>query len=147
MPRRTLAGTAVVQGVGLHSGAQVTARCIGAPSGQGIVFLRVDLPGAPAVPARISEVQSTDRRTALGSGPVLDALALSLMTTALSLVLTIVIATPLAHLLARRRFRGASIVEAPLRLEVVLETRALGLIRRSTRRAPACRSTESADRR
>jgi UDP-3-O-[3-hydroxymyristoyl] N-acetylglucosamine deacetylase/3-hydroxyacyl-[acyl-carrier-protein] dehydratase len=69
MSRRTLAGTGVVQGVGLHSGAQVTARCIGAPSGQGIVFLRIDLPGAPPVPARISEVQSTDRRTALGSGP------------------------------------------------------------------------------
>jgi UDP-3-O-[3-hydroxymyristoyl] N-acetylglucosamine deacetylase/3-hydroxyacyl-[acyl-carrier-protein] dehydratase len=68
MPRRTLAGAAVVRGVGLHSGAQVTARCIGAPSGQGIVFRRVDLPGAPPVPARISEVQSTDRRTALGSG-------------------------------------------------------------------------------
>ena len=68
MSRRTLAGTGVVQGVGLHSGAQVTARCIGAPSGQGIVFLRTDLPGAPPVPARISEVQSTDRRTALGRG-------------------------------------------------------------------------------
>jgi UDP-3-O-[3-hydroxymyristoyl] N-acetylglucosamine deacetylase/3-hydroxyacyl-[acyl-carrier-protein] dehydratase len=69
MPRRTLAGTATVQGVGLHSGARVTARCIGAPSGQGIVFRRVDLPDAPPVPARVSEVQSTDRRTALGNGP------------------------------------------------------------------------------
>jgi UDP-3-O-acyl-N-acetylglucosamine deacetylase len=69
MPRRTLAGAALVQGVGLHSGAQVTARCTGAPSGQGIVFRRVDLPDAPPVPARVSEVQSTDRRTALGRGP------------------------------------------------------------------------------
>jgi UDP-3-O-[3-hydroxymyristoyl] N-acetylglucosamine deacetylase / 3-hydroxyacyl-[acyl-carrier-protein] dehydratase len=69
MPRRTLAGPAVVQGVGLHSGSRVTARCIGALSGQGIVFRRVDLPDAPPVPARISEVQSTDRRTALGNGP------------------------------------------------------------------------------
>ncbi|MFL5493982.1 MAG: UDP-3-O-acyl-N-acetylglucosamine deacetylase [Gemmatimonadales bacterium] len=68
MPRRTLAGAATVQGVGLHSGARVTARCIGAASGQGIVFRRVDLPDAPPVPARISEVQSTDRRTALGNG-------------------------------------------------------------------------------
>jgi molybdate transport system permease protein len=65
--------------------------------------------------------------TALGSGPVLDALALSLMTTALSLVLTIVIATPLAHLLARRRFRGASIVEAVVDLPIVLPPSVAGL--------------------
>ncbi|TMF32837.1 MAG: molybdate ABC transporter permease subunit, partial [Chloroflexi bacterium] len=42
---------------------------------------------------------------ALGSGPVVDALLLSLGTTAISLALTIAIAAPLAHLLARRRFR------------------------------------------
>jgi UDP-3-O-[3-hydroxymyristoyl] N-acetylglucosamine deacetylase / 3-hydroxyacyl-[acyl-carrier-protein] dehydratase len=68
MPRRTLAGEATVRGVGLHSGREVTARCLPAPSGQGIVFTRVDLPGAPAIPARIAEVQSTDRRTVLGQG-------------------------------------------------------------------------------
>ncbi len=68
MPRRTIARTAVVQGKGLHTGAAVTARCTGAPSGQGIVFRRVDLAGAPAIPARLSEVRSTERRTALGEG-------------------------------------------------------------------------------
>jgi molybdate transport system permease protein len=65
--------------------------------------------------------------TALGSGPVRDALALSLMTTAVSLVLTIAIATPLAHLLARRRFRGASIVEAIVDLPIVLPPSVAGL--------------------
>jgi UDP-3-O-[3-hydroxymyristoyl] N-acetylglucosamine deacetylase/3-hydroxyacyl-[acyl-carrier-protein] dehydratase len=45
----------------------VTARCLPAPSGDGIVFRRVDLPGAPTIPARLSEVQSTERRTMLGS--------------------------------------------------------------------------------
>jgi UDP-3-O-[3-hydroxymyristoyl] N-acetylglucosamine deacetylase / 3-hydroxyacyl-[acyl-carrier-protein] dehydratase len=68
MARRTLAGTAVVEGSGLHTGRAATARCLGAPSGQGIVFRRVDLPGSPCIPARISEVQSTERRTALGQG-------------------------------------------------------------------------------
>jgi len=68
MARRTLAGTAVVKGTGLHTGRAATARCLGAPSGQGIVFRRVDLPGSPVIPARISEVQSTERRTALGQG-------------------------------------------------------------------------------
>ena len=68
MPRRTLAGTAVVRGTGLHTGRQATARCSGAPAGQGIVFQRVDLAGAPRIPARVAEVQGTDRRTALGEG-------------------------------------------------------------------------------
>ncbi len=39
-----------------------------APAGQGIVFRRADLAGSPTIAARISEVQSTERRTVLGSG-------------------------------------------------------------------------------
>jgi UDP-3-O-[3-hydroxymyristoyl] N-acetylglucosamine deacetylase/3-hydroxyacyl-[acyl-carrier-protein] dehydratase len=66
--RRTLAGPAEVRGVGLHTGREATARCVAAPSGQGIVFRRVDLPGSPIIPARVAEVQSTERRTALGDG-------------------------------------------------------------------------------
>ena len=57
-----------VSGIGLHTGASVSAVCRGAPSGQGIVFRRIDLPGAPVIPARLSEVQSTERRTVLGQG-------------------------------------------------------------------------------
>jgi molybdate transport system permease protein len=64
---------------------------------------------------------------ALGSGPVVDALALSLITTAISLTLTIALATPLAHLLARRRFRGASIVETIVDLPIVLPPSVAGL--------------------
>ena len=68
MPRRTLAQSARVSGIGLHTGSSVSAVCQGAPAGQGIVFRRTDLPGAPAIPARLSEVQSTERRTVLGQG-------------------------------------------------------------------------------
>ena len=64
---------------------------------------------------------------ALGSGPVIDALGLSLATTAISLALTIAVATPLAHLLARRRFRGASILEAVVDLPIVLPPSVAGL--------------------
>ena len=64
---------------------------------------------------------------ALGSGPVIDALVLSLVTTAISLTLTIALATPLAHLLARRRFRGASIVETIVDLPIVLPPSVAGL--------------------
>jgi UDP-3-O-[3-hydroxymyristoyl] N-acetylglucosamine deacetylase/3-hydroxyacyl-[acyl-carrier-protein] dehydratase len=52
--------------VGLHSGAFVSVVCQAAPSGQGILFRRTDLPGNPVIPARLGEVQSTERRTALG---------------------------------------------------------------------------------
>ena len=69
MPRRTLAGDATVEGIGLHTGARVTARCVAAEPGRGIVFRRVDLPGAPEVPARLSHVRSTERRTSLGEAP------------------------------------------------------------------------------
>ena len=64
---------------------------------------------------------------AIGAGPVIDALALSLVTTAISLALTIAIATPLAHLLARRRFRGASLLEAIVDLPIVLPPSVAGL--------------------
>jgi UDP-3-O-acyl N-acetylglucosamine deacetylase len=70
VPRRTLGTPGTLRGVGLHSGASVTARCLGAPSGTGIVFRRVDLPGAPSIPARLSAVCSTDRRTVLGEDGV-----------------------------------------------------------------------------
>ncbi len=64
---------------------------------------------------------------ALGSAPVVDALVLSLVTTTISLALTIAIATPLAHLLARRRFRGATLVEALVDLPIVLPPSVAGL--------------------
>jgi UDP-3-O-acyl-N-acetylglucosamine deacetylase len=69
MPRRTLAREATIEGIGLHTGQRVTARCVTAAPGQGILFRRVDLPGAPDVPARLSHVRSTERRTALGESP------------------------------------------------------------------------------
>ena len=64
---------------------------------------------------------------ALGSGAVIDALTLSLITTAISLALTIALATPLAHLLARRRFRGAAVLETIVDLPIVLPPSVAGL--------------------
>ncbi len=68
MARRTIAGECVVRGVGLHSGREASATCRGGSPGQGIVFRRMDLADAPAIPARLSQVRSTDRRTSLGEG-------------------------------------------------------------------------------
>lgn len=58
---------------------------------------------------------------------VLDALGLSLATTAASLVVTVALGTPLAFLLARRRFRGASLVETIIDLPIVLPPSVAGL--------------------
>jgi molybdate transport system permease protein len=58
---------------------------------------------------------------------VLDALSLSLTTTVVSLALTLALGTPLAYLLARRSFRGSSIVETIVDLPIVLPPSVAGL--------------------
>jgi molybdate transport system permease protein len=58
---------------------------------------------------------------------VIDALALSLLTTSISLVLTVVIGLPLALVLARRSFRGSTILEAVIDLPIVLPPAVAGL--------------------
>ena len=58
----------MIRGIGLHSGREASARCVAGDSGQGIVFRRVDLPDAPRIPALLSQVRSTERRTVLGEG-------------------------------------------------------------------------------
>jgi molybdate transport system permease protein len=62
-----------------------------------------------------------------GSAAVLDALALSLATTAASLVLTVAIGLPLAVVLARRAFRGKWLIEAIVDLPIVLPPSVAGL--------------------
>ena len=70
MPRCTVAVPATVSGTGLHTGALTRLTFRPGRAGQGLVFRRSDLPGAPGVPARLDRVRATDRRTALGQGPV-----------------------------------------------------------------------------
>ena len=64
---------------------------------------------------------------ALGAQVVLSALALSLATTAISLVLTVAFGLPLALVLARRRFRGSGWVEAVVDLPIILPPAVAGL--------------------
>src|SRR5580765_1985273 len=66
--RRSLARRAALRGTGLHTGATTEATFLPAPAGQGIVFRRTDLPGTPEVPARLTEVEAVERRTAIGHG-------------------------------------------------------------------------------
>ncbi|HEV8281986.1 MAG TPA: ABC transporter permease [Candidatus Limnocylindrales bacterium] len=62
-----------------------------------------------------------------GSPAVLDALALSLGATAVSLLLTVAIGLPLAVVLARRTFRGKWLIEAIVDLPIVLPPAVAGL--------------------
>jgi molybdate transport system permease protein len=64
---------------------------------------------------------------AAGSQAVLDALSLSLVTTLVSLVLIVGLGLPLAFVLARRRFRGSSMVETVVDLPIVLPPSVAGL--------------------
>ena len=64
---------------------------------------------------------------AFGLMSVVDALALSLVTTAVSLLLTIGLGLPLALVLARRSFRGSTLVEAVVDLPIVLPPSVAGL--------------------
>jgi molybdate transport system permease protein len=65
--------------------------------------------------------------TVAGSTSLLSALALSLGTTAVSLVMTVVVGLPLAFVLARRRFRGKWLVETIIDLPIVLPPSVAGL--------------------
>src|SRR5256712_5808508 len=66
--RRSVTRSAALRGTGLHTGAATEATFLPAPAGQGIVFRRTDLPGKPEVPARLTEVEAVERRTAIGHG-------------------------------------------------------------------------------
>ena len=54
--------------IGLHSGRPVSLELQPAPANTGIVFIRTDLPGCPAVQATAGQVTSTLRATTLEAG-------------------------------------------------------------------------------
>ena len=66
-------------------------------------------------------------RDTLRTPAVLDALVLSLGTTATSIVIVVALGTPLAYLLSRRRFRGSGLLEAIVDLPIVLPPSVAGL--------------------
>ncbi len=68
--QRTLAQSAEVRGVGFLTGANVRLRFTPAPPGAGVVFVRTDCRPRAFIPAHISQVTGTNRRTTLGRPPV-----------------------------------------------------------------------------
>lgn len=57
--QHTLATAFAAMGVGLHSGVLVQVRVTPAPVGTGRVFVRVDLPDRPRIPAQVAAVDQT----------------------------------------------------------------------------------------
>jgi UDP-3-O-[3-hydroxymyristoyl] N-acetylglucosamine deacetylase/3-hydroxyacyl-[acyl-carrier-protein] dehydratase len=68
LSRRTIARSTTLSGIGLHLGHQCTLTFVPAKSGAGISFARSDRPKSRSIPARVSEVTASERRTQIGSG-------------------------------------------------------------------------------
>jgi len=90
----------------------------------GLFALFLGLPVAALVARAILD---GSLQVALGSPVVLAALWLSLVTTAISLVVTVVLGLPLAVVMARRSFRGKGWLEAVIDLPIVLPPSVAGL--------------------
>jgi UDP-3-O-[3-hydroxymyristoyl] N-acetylglucosamine deacetylase len=61
----TVASICEIQGIGLHSGLSTTVKIFPAELGMGRYFVRVDLPDAPQIPARVESVSQTTLSTEL----------------------------------------------------------------------------------
>ena len=83
--------------------------------------------GLPIVALVARAVSTGALAVAATSEVVLTALALSLVTTSVAMVVTIVLGFPLAFILARRTFRGRWLVEAIVDLPIVLPPSVAGL--------------------
>ena len=68
--QHTLKGSAIIKGVGLHTGEPVTLTLRPAPTGHGYKFQRTDLEGEPIIDADADLVVSTARGTTLGKDNV-----------------------------------------------------------------------------
>jgi UDP-3-O-[3-hydroxymyristoyl] N-acetylglucosamine deacetylase len=65
LEQHTLKSKVSLSGIGLHSGAQVQVTLRPAPPHAGRYFVRVDLPGAPEIPAQVERVSQTVLSTEL----------------------------------------------------------------------------------
>ena len=66
--RHSIGGSASLHGIGLHLGRECRLTFYPAAAGTGIVFRRIDLPGAPTVLAHAEHAVLTERHTQLGTG-------------------------------------------------------------------------------
>ena len=100
---------------------------LGAGSLAGVASLFALFLGLPVLTLLGRSILDGSLGRTVGSAVVLDALTLSLITTAVSLVLTVALGLPLAFVLARRQFRGKGIFQAVVDLPIVLPPSVAGL--------------------
>jgi molybdate transport system permease protein len=92
-----------------------------------VAAIAVALLALPVVALLAKALLSGALAAALTDPAIVDALRLSLVTTSISLVITVLLGTPLAFVLARRRFPGSVLVEAIVDLPIVLPPSVAGL--------------------
>ncbi len=68
MQQHTIASQIIQTGTGLHSGVNTKVRILPAEAGSGRYFVRVDLPSAPIIPAKVVMVSQTVLSTELRLG-------------------------------------------------------------------------------
>ncbi len=66
--QQTVAKSASLNGISLHTGAKVTLRLQAAPIDHGIKFKRKDLEGEPTIDAKIENLKTVERATTIGEG-------------------------------------------------------------------------------
>ncbi len=92
-----------------------------------VAAIAVALLALPVVALLVKAVGGGALAAAFSDPAIVAALTLSLMTTGVSLVITVALGTPLAFVLARRRFPGSPLVEAIVDLPIVLPPSVAGL--------------------
>ena len=65
--QKTLQREVSFSGLGVHTGKKVLMRFLPAEENHGIFFRRIDLPGAPLIPASLASVCDTARSTTIGT--------------------------------------------------------------------------------
>ncbi len=72
--QRTIKNIITIDGIGIQTGNRVKLTIKSSPADSGVNFIRVDLPGKPALNLqsmdRLSESERAERRTTLGFGPL-----------------------------------------------------------------------------
>ena len=68
LKQHTIKESVSIEGIGLHTGASTTLTFLPAEPNHGIKFQRVDLEGAPVIPALADKVVDTSRGTTIAEG-------------------------------------------------------------------------------
>ena len=110
-----------------HRGGDRARHGVAEVAGRGAAGLLVLYLAVPLAAVVWRAVRQADGLDAAAVRTMRQALALSLISSLLTLAIVVALGTPLAYLLARRRFRGARLVDALVDLPIVLPPAVAGI--------------------